>query len=61
LLRNVKAKEHWSKSNAHFVSGGPSTQILSEVSKRIFRQGLGEDISSLFICADACSRCEEST
>jgi hypothetical protein len=36
------------------VSGGPSTQFLLEVtvSKRIFRQGLGEDISSLFICAD---------
>jgi hypothetical protein len=34
------------------MSGGPSTQFLSEVSKRIFRQGLGEDTSSLFICAD---------
>jgi hypothetical protein len=34
------------------MSGGPSTQFLSEVSERIFRQGLGEDISSLFICAD---------
>jgi hypothetical protein len=34
------------------MSGGPSTQLLSEVSERIFRQGLGEDISSLFICAD---------
>jgi intracellular septation protein A len=34
------------------VSGGPSTQFLSEVSERIFRQGLGEDISSLFICAN---------
>jgi hypothetical protein len=32
------------------VSGGPSTPFLSEVSERIFRQGLGEDISSLFIC-----------
>jgi hypothetical protein len=51
-VRNAKAKEHWSKYNAHLVSGGPSTQFLLEVSKRIFRQGLGEDISSLFICED---------
>jgi hypothetical protein len=52
-VRNAKAKEeHWSESNAHLVSGGPSTQFLSEVSERIFRQGLGEDISSLFICVD---------
>jgi hypothetical protein len=34
------------------MSGGPSTQFLLEVSKRIFRQGLGEDIISLFICVD---------